>query len=62
LRTANCGAPRFEAYVRETSARLGHLQDILGGAEPAWEAEPARDGSSRVFWHHGRLLLPAKLV
>jgi len=54
--------PRFEAYVRETSARLGHLQDILSGAEPAWEAEPARDSSPRVFWQHGRLLLPAKLV
>ncbi len=54
--------PRFEAYVRETSARLGHLQDLLGGAEPAWEAEPARDSSPRVFWLRGRLVLPAKLL
>ena len=54
--------PRFEAYVRETSARLGHLQDLLGGAEPAWEAEPPRDPSRRVFWYRGRLVLPAKLL
>lgn len=54
--------PRFEAYVRETSARLGHLEQVLSGAEPAWDAEPARDAWPREFWHRGRLLLPAKLL
>jgi len=54
--------PRFEAYVRETSARLGHLEEVLNGVEPPWDAEPARDASPREFWHRGRLLLPAKLL
>ena len=54
--------PRFEAYVRETSARLGHLEEVLNGAEPDWDAEPARDTSRRDFWCRGRLLLPAKLL
>ena len=53
---------RFEAYVRETSARLGHLEEVLNGAEPVWDAEPARDAAPREFWHRGRLLLPAKLL
>ena len=55
-------AARFEAYVRETSTRLGHLEEVLNGAEPAWDAEIARDTSRREFWHRGRLLLPAKLL
>jgi Zinc dependent phospholipase C len=54
--------PRFEAYVRETSARLGHLEQVLNGAEPDWDAEPVRDSTRRDFWCRGRLLLPAKLL
>ena len=63
LRLFDCSlVPRFEAYVRETSARLGHLEEVLNGAEPVWDAEPARDAAPREFWHRGRLLLPAKLL
>lgn len=55
-------APRFEAYVRETSLRLRRIGQLLDGAEPAWNAEGSAEGRGRRFWGYGRLMLPARLV
>lgn len=42
-------APRFEAYVRETSALLPQVGAVLEGRSPAAEPEPSRaQASSRV--------------
>jgi hypothetical protein len=41
-------APRFDAYVRETSAMLVQVGAVLAGSPPAAEPEPARPDSSRA--------------
>ncbi len=46
-------APRFDAYVRETSALLAQIGPVLEGRQPAAEPEPASPGAS---WRAGGLL------
>lgn len=46
-------APRFDAYVRETSALLAQVGPVLEGRQPVAEPEPA---SSRASWRTGNLL------
>jgi Zinc dependent phospholipase C len=48
-------APRFDAYVRETSALLAQVGDVLAGCQPAAEPEPSRPDCA---WRAGRALLP----
>jgi hypothetical protein len=40
-RVDRCMAPRFEAYVRETSALIGQAETALGGIHPAGEPDPS---------------------
>lgn len=54
--------PRFEAYVRETAARLAHIGAVLDGAVPGAEAEPTvPTGIAANFWRAGKLLPPQSL-
>lgn len=54
LRVADrCLAPRFDAYVRETSALLAQVGSVLAGSHPAADPEPANPGAA---WRAGRLL------
>lgn len=55
-------APRFEAYLRATSAQFAQIGAVLEGAVPLAEAEPAAPaGVSAGFWRAGRLLPPSSL-
>jgi len=56
---------RFEAYVRETSLRLSHVNAVLEGREPDWQAEPDASllpPNPLEIWKRGRLVLPASLI
>lgn len=56
-------APRFEAYARDTAARLSQIGAALEGAVPGAEAEPASPaGVGAGFWRSGRLLPPQSLA
>ena len=46
-------APRFDGYVRETSALLAQVGPVLEGSQPAAEPEPATPCAS---WRGGKLL------
>jgi hypothetical protein len=46
-------APRFDAYVRETSALLAQVGPVLEGRQPVAEPEPA---SAAASWRAGKLL------
>ena len=46
-------APRFDAYVRETSALLAQVGPVLEGRQPAAEPEP---GTPCASWCAGKLL------
>lgn len=48
-------APRFDAYVRETSASLAQVGAVLAGSQPAAEPEPSRLDCA---WRVGRAALP----
>ena len=48
-------APRFDAYVRETSASLAQVGAVLEGNQPAGEPEPSKPACS---WRAGRAPLP----
>jgi zinc dependent phospholipase C len=52
-------APRFDAYVRETSALLAQVGPALDGLQPAGEPEPESPGAS---WRAGKLALPQTLL
>lgn len=52
-------APRFEAYVRETSVLLAQAGPALDGLQPAGEPEPENPGAS---WRAGKLPLPQTLL
>lgn len=52
-------APRFEAYVRETSVLLAQVGPALDGLQPAGEPEPEDAGAS---WRAARLPLPQTLL
>ena len=55
-------APRFEAYLRATTAQFAQIGAVLEGAMPAAEAEPANpSGVAAGFWRSGKLLLPRSL-
>lgn len=55
-------APRFDAYVRETSLRLRDIGHLLDGVEPAWDAEPTVLAATAGTRRDGRLMLPARLL
>lgn len=50
--------PRFDAYVRETSALLAQVGPLLDGERPAGEPEPAQPD---VSWRSARAPLPQLL-
>lgn len=50
-------APRFDAYVRETSVMLAQVGAVLEGREPAADPEPSRADSS---WRAGQALPQAR--
>lgn len=52
-------APRFEAYVRETSLLLAQVGPALDGIQPAGEPEPVDPAAS---WRAGKLALPQILL
>lgn len=52
-------APRFEAYVRDTSALLTQVGPALEGVQPAGEPEPQDPGAS---WRAARLPLSQTLL
>lgn len=52
-------APRFEAYVRETSVLLAQVGPALEGLQPAGEPEPEDPGAA---WRAGKLALPQTLL
>jgi hypothetical protein len=52
-------APRFEAYVRDTSALLAQVGPALDGVRPAGEPEPQDPGAS---WRAGKLPLSQTLL
>jgi len=52
-------APRFEAYVRETSALLGQVDAALEGIQPAGEPDPETPAPA---WRPARLSLPQSLL
>lgn len=55
-------APRFDAYLRETTQRLRGIGRLLDGAEPAWDAEGAAGPAKVSVRRTGRLDLPPSLV
>jgi len=48
-----CLAPRFDAYVRETSTLLAQVGSVLAGSQPAADPEPAHPDAA---WRAGKLL------
>jgi hypothetical protein len=52
-------APRFDAYVRETSVLLAQVGPALDGLQPPGEPEPEDAGAS---WRAGKLALPQTLL
>jgi hypothetical protein len=52
-------APRFEAYVRETSALLAQVEPMLDGERLSGEPEPAQPD---VSWRPARAPLPQTLL
>jgi len=52
-------APRFNAYMRETTSGLATIDAVLNGREPLWDPEHLNLGSAARRWHGGRLRLPA---
>ena len=52
-------APRFEAYVRETSALLAQVGAALDGVQPAGDPDPAAPGEA---WLPAKLSLPQTLL
>ncbi len=55
-------APRFEAYLRATTAQFAQIGAVLEGAMPCAEAEPAApSGVAAGYWGAGKLLPPRSL-
>lgn len=51
-------APRFDAWMRATLTRMAHLDALLDGLEPVWDAAPEQVLRPAHAWRRGRLALP----